>query len=82
MASRLLVDLGWPGLFGALQAELRRKDIPLKEITHGFATHYHMDHAGAAQDLKNKGMRLLRHAGTGRRSAGDDAVGKNDAGLH
>jgi endoribonuclease LACTB2 len=57
--SRLLVDLGWPGLVGALEAELRRKDIPLREITHGFATHYHMDHAGAAQDLKNRGMRLI-----------------------
>ena len=57
--SRLLVDLGWPGLCGALEAQLRRKDILLTEITHGFATHYHMDHAGAAQDLKNKGMRLL-----------------------
>ena len=57
--SRLLVDLGWPGLCGRLEAELRRKDIPLGEITHGFATHYHMDHAGAAQDLKNKGMRLI-----------------------
>ena len=57
--SRLLVDLGWPGMFAALEAELRRTDIPLSEITHGFATHYHMDHAGAAQDLKNKGMRLI-----------------------
>jgi glyoxylase-like metal-dependent hydrolase (beta-lactamase superfamily II) len=57
--ARLLVDLGWPGSFGALEAELRRKDIPLGEITHGFATHYHMDHAGAAQDLKNRGMRLV-----------------------
>jgi len=57
--SRLLVDLGWPGMFGALEAELRRMDIPLGEIGHGLATHYHMDHAGAAQDLKNKGMRLI-----------------------
>lgn len=57
--SRLLVDLGWPGMFSALEAELKRKDIPLKEITHGFATHYHIDHAGAAQDLKNRGMRLI-----------------------
>ncbi|MDA1081709.1 MAG: MBL fold metallo-hydrolase [Gemmatimonadetes bacterium] len=57
--SRLLVDLGWPGLFGSLEAELKRMDVPLKEITHGLATHYHMDHAGAAQDLKNKGMRLI-----------------------
>jgi glyoxylase-like metal-dependent hydrolase (beta-lactamase superfamily II) len=57
--SRLLVDLGWMGQFGALEAELKRKDIPLAEITHGFATHYHGDHAGAAQDLKNQGMRLI-----------------------
>lgn len=57
--SRLLVDLGWMGMFAALEAELKRKDIPLNEITHGFATHFHGDHAGAAQDLKNQGMRLI-----------------------
>ena len=57
--SRLLVDLGWPGMFGALEAALKRKDIPLAEITRGFATHFHGDHAGAAQDLKNRGMRLI-----------------------
>lgn len=57
--SRLLVDLGWPGMFGTLASNLERMDIPLKEITHGVATHYHLDHAGAAQDLKNAGMRLI-----------------------
>ena len=57
--SRLLIDLGWPGMFSALTAELQRRDVPLKEISHGVATHYHMDHAGAAQDLKNAGMRLV-----------------------
>lgn len=57
--SRLLIDLGWPGMFGVLKANLQRADIPLAEITHGFATHYHIDHAGAAQDLKNAGMRLV-----------------------
>lgn len=57
--SRLLVDLGWVSQFGALEAELKRKDIPLNEITHGFATHFHGDHAGVAQDLKNQGMRLI-----------------------
>lgn len=57
--SRLLIDLSWPGMFGALTANLARADIPLKEITHGVATHYHLDHAGAAQDLKNAGMRLI-----------------------
>jgi glyoxylase-like metal-dependent hydrolase (beta-lactamase superfamily II) len=57
--SRLLIDLGWPGMFGALEANVRKMDISLREITHGVATHYHMDHAGAAQDLKNAGMRLI-----------------------
>ena len=57
--SRFLVDLGWWGMFGALEKELRRKDIPLAEITYGFATHFHGDHAGAAQDLKNAGMALV-----------------------
>lgn len=57
--SRMLVDLGWWGLCGLLEKDLRRMDIPLKEISHGIATHYHGDHAGAAQDLKNRGMRLV-----------------------
>ncbi|MBM4186866.1 MAG: MBL fold metallo-hydrolase [Gemmatimonadetes bacterium] len=57
--SRLLIDLGWPGMFGALESNLRRMDVPLAEISHGLATHYHIDHAGAAQDLKNRGMRLV-----------------------
>ena len=57
--SRLLVDLGWPGTFGALKAQLDRMDIPLAEIAHGLATHYHLDHAGAAQELKLAGMRLV-----------------------
>lgn len=57
--SRLLVDLGWYGMYGTLTANIERMGIPLREIKHGLATHYHLDHAGAAQDLKNKGMRLI-----------------------
>lgn len=57
--SRLLVDLGWPGQVSALLANLERKGIPLNEVRYGLATHYHIDHAGAAQDLKQRGMRLL-----------------------
>src|SRR3972149_2352957 len=56
---RLLIDLGWPGMVSTLAANLAPCDIPLREITHGVATHFHMDHAGAAQDLKNGGMRLI-----------------------
>ncbi len=57
--SRLLVDLGWPGRVEAMLHALARADIPLGELRAGVATHYHLDHAGAAQDLKVRGMPLL-----------------------
>src|SRR6476660_7202051 len=57
--SRLIVDLGWPGMLGQLLANLKRKDIPLEEIRYGLATHYHIDHAGCAEELKQRGMRLI-----------------------
>jgi glyoxylase-like metal-dependent hydrolase (beta-lactamase superfamily II) len=58
-SSRLLVDLGWPGRVGELLANLKRMDIALAGIRYGLATHYHIDHAGAAQDLKRLGVPLL-----------------------
>ena len=57
--SRVLVDLGWPGTIGTMRANLGRADIPLQEIRYALATHYHIDHAGVAQDLKDAGVPLL-----------------------
>lgn len=57
--SRLLVDLGYPGTLGILRANLRRMGVPLEEIRYGLATHYHLDHAGLAQELKHAGVPLL-----------------------
>jgi endoribonuclease LACTB2 len=57
--SRLLVDLGYPGTMGTLRARLNQMDIPLKEIRYALATHYHIDHAGLAQELKMAGVQLL-----------------------
>lgn len=57
--SRLLVDLGWPGTMGRMRANLVRMDVPIEEIKYGFATHYHIDHAGLAQELKEAGVPLL-----------------------
>ncbi len=57
--SRLLVDLGWPGMMGKMQTNLRRMDISIEEIRYGLATHYHIDHAGLAQELKQAGVPLL-----------------------
>ncbi len=57
--SRMLVDLGWPGSMGTMQANLTRMDVPIEEIRYGVATHYHIDHAGLGQDLKQAGVSLL-----------------------
>ena len=57
--SRLLVDLGYPGTMGTMLANLKRMDVPLDEIRYALATHYHLDHAGLAQNLKLAGVPLL-----------------------
>ena len=54
-----MVDLGWPGTMGTMLANLRRMDVPLEEVRYGLATHYHIDHAGLAQELKLAGVPLL-----------------------
>lgn len=58
-SSRMLVDLGWPGTMGMMRANLDRMDIKIDEIRYCMATHYHMDHAGLAQELKSAGVSLL-----------------------
>jgi glyoxylase-like metal-dependent hydrolase (beta-lactamase superfamily II) len=57
--SRLLVDLGWPGTMGQMRANLKRMNVPIQEIRYGLATHYHIDYAGLAQELKQAGAPLL-----------------------
>jgi glyoxylase-like metal-dependent hydrolase (beta-lactamase superfamily II) len=57
--SRLLVDIGWPGTMGQMRASLKRMGVPLSEIRCALATHYHIDHAGLAQELKLAGVPLL-----------------------
>ena len=57
--SRLIVDLGFPGTMATLRTRLERMDVPLGELRYALATHYHIDHAGAAQDLKDAGVPLL-----------------------
>lgn len=57
--SRLIVDLGFPGTIGTMRARLERMGVPLAELRYALATHYHIDHAGAAQDFKDAGVPLL-----------------------
>jgi len=55
----LLVDCGWAGMMGEFAATAKRKGFDLKRIKYHLATHYHMDHAGLAQELKRLGSRLI-----------------------
>jgi ribonuclease/clavin/mitogillin len=57
--NRVLVDIGWPGTIGTMLAMLQRIDIPIAELSYAIATHYHIDHAGLAEDLKLRGVPLL-----------------------
>lgn len=57
--SRLLIDIGWPGTLDLMKANLKRMGIPLHEIRYALATHYHIDHAGLAEELKREGVPLL-----------------------
>lgn len=56
---KLLVDCGFPGTLPKLSAEVKRKGVALNEIKYFLPTHYHPDHAGAAQELKNQGIKLI-----------------------
>lgn len=58
-ATRLLIDVGWPGTLPKLAANLKRKGLQVADITYLLVTHYHPDHAGMAQELANTGTRLI-----------------------
>jgi glyoxylase-like metal-dependent hydrolase (beta-lactamase superfamily II) len=57
--AKLLIDIGWPGTLPKLLHVLKRIGIPFSEITHLLVTHYHPDHAGLTQELKQKGVKLI-----------------------
>ncbi len=58
-SNRLLVDVGWPGTLPKLLAMLKRKGITFQDIGYLLITHYHPDHAGLAQEVKAKDVRLI-----------------------
>jgi endoribonuclease LACTB2 len=56
---KLLVDCGWPGTLPQLTRVLQRKGINLREIKYLLVTHFHPDHAGLVQELKNQGAKFI-----------------------
>ncbi len=58
----LLVDAGWPGTLSQFLQLLSQNNIQLSDINYLVITHFHPDHAGLAQNLKEYGIRLLLHS--------------------
>jgi len=56
---KLLVDCGWPGTLPQFVKVLQRKGIVINEFKYLLVTHFHPDHAGLVQDLKNQGLKLI-----------------------
>lgn len=56
---KLLVDCGWPGTLPQFSKVLQRKGIAVKEFKYLLVTHFHPDHAGLVQDLKNQGVKFI-----------------------
>jgi endoribonuclease LACTB2 len=55
----LLIDVGWSNTLPKLQYHCKRYNIALTDIPYLLITHYHPDHAGLAQELKQLGMQLI-----------------------
>jgi ribonuclease/clavin/mitogillin len=56
---KLLIDAGWPDTLAKLQHQCKRMSIQLPAIKHFLCTHYHPDHAGLVQELKQLGLKLI-----------------------
>lgn len=57
----LMIDAGWPDTISQILQQLSQNDISVTEINHLIVTHYHPDHAGLTQNLKDLGINLLLH---------------------
>jgi len=57
--ARMLIDVGWPGTLQKLLANLKRKSLSLGDLSCLLVTHYHPDHAGLVQELKDLGLKHL-----------------------
>lgn len=59
---KLLVDAGWPGCLPTLASRLKAYQIDGRQIKYVLATHYHPDHGGLVQEVKQAwGTRLIVH---------------------
>lgn len=57
----IMIDTGLPDTFPQLLRLLSQKDIPVNDVNYLLITHYHPDHAGLTQNLKDLGTNLILH---------------------
>jgi glyoxylase-like metal-dependent hydrolase (beta-lactamase superfamily II) len=57
----LMVDTGLPDTFSQLLQLLNQHDISVYEINYLIITHFHPDHAGLTQNLRDLGINLVLH---------------------
>ncbi len=55
----IMVDTDFPDTLHRLVSLLKQHDIKISDIKYLLVTHFHPDHAGIVQDLKNSGVRLV-----------------------
>jgi glyoxylase-like metal-dependent hydrolase (beta-lactamase superfamily II) len=56
-----MVDTGMPDTFSQLLHQLSQNNISVNEINYLVVTHFHPDHAGLVQMLKDLGTNLILH---------------------
>jgi glyoxylase-like metal-dependent hydrolase (beta-lactamase superfamily II) len=56
---RLLIDAGFPGQLHELGRKMRETGFKIREIDYLLVTHFHVDHAGALQEIKNEGVKFI-----------------------
>lgn len=56
-----LVETGPESLYGHLKAAVQAQGYAMEDIRHVFATHIHLDHAGAAWRLARHGAKIYVH---------------------
>lgn len=57
----LMVDTGIPDTFPQLLRLLSHKNIPVNDVNYLLITHFHPDHAGLTQNLRDLGTKLILH---------------------
>lgn len=55
----LAIDVGWPGTINDYGRQLRPTGKRVQDIDYLTVTHFHVDHAGLVQELKDKGVKFI-----------------------